>query len=262
MESFSTPEWLAIALCILITGMSRGGFPISGVALPLLILLWPEPGQAARSAVSFMLPMMCVMDLVGVILYRGKPDWSHIRKLMPATIAGVALASMFFVSDKGFSVSDRTLKLLIGILGLTFTAWQLWGKKGRTYLSSKGSSGSWRPKLYGFSSGVTSTIAHAAGPVMQMYLLPTGLAKAQFAATSVYFFLFLNTIKLIPFAMLGRFNSEQLTANLWMVPILPVGVLIGFGLVRIMPEHVYTRFIYFTLVLTSVILIYRALTGI
>lgn len=96
---------------------------------------------------------------------------------------------------------------------------------------------------------------------MQMYLLPTGLAKAQFAATSIYFFLFLNTIKLIPFALLGRFNREQLTANLWMLPILPVGVLIGYGFVRVMDEHFYTRFIYTTLVLTSLILIYRALAG-
>ncbi len=84
MSSFSTPEWLGISLTILIMGMSKGGLPISGIALPLLILLWPEQGQAARSAVSFMLPLLCVMDIVGVILYRGKPDWSHIKKLLIA----------------------------------------------------------------------------------------------------------------------------------------------------------------------------------
>ncbi|MBE0585900.1 MAG: sulfite exporter TauE/SafE family protein, partial [Desulfofustis sp.] len=149
-----------------------------------------------------------------------------------------------------------------GILGLVFCAWQVRQHRIKSHLPYAGSTKNWRPKLYGFSSGVTSTIAHAAGPVMQMYFLPTGLAKTQFAATSVYFFLFLNTIKLVPFALLGRFSKEQLTANLWMMPILPVGVLIGYGIVRVMHERLYTRFIYLTLVLTSILLIYRALTGI
>ena len=148
MSSFTTPEWLGISLTILIMGMSKGGLPISGVALPLLVLLWPEQGQAARSAVSFMLPLLCVMDIVGVILYRGKPDWSHLKKLLVPTIAGVVVASLFFVSDGGISFSDRTLKLLIGLLGLAFTAWHLWGKNlVKIQQSIKGNS-RWRSSLY------------------------------------------------------------------------------------------------------------------
>jgi len=261
MENFTTPEWLAIGFCVLLRGMSKGGFPVAGVAMPLLVLLWPEPGQAARSSVSFILPLLCAMDLVGVFLYRGKPDWTHIRKLLPATIAGVAVASMFFVSDKGISVSDRTLKLLIGILGLVFTGWQIWGKKLLNGPARLATASGWRPRLYGFSSAVTSTIAHAAGPVMQMYLLPTGMAKTQFAATTIYYFLFLNAIKLIPFALLGRFNETQLMMNLWMLPLIPAGVLIGYAIVRVMQERHYILFIRVTLVLTSAILVYRAIAG-
>lgn len=261
MIEFSTPEWLGIGTTVLIMGMSKGGLPISGVALPLLVLLWPEQGEAARSAVSFMLPLLCVMDIVGVILYRGKPDWSHIRKLMPATVAGIIVASILFVSDTGVSFSDRSLKLVIGLLGLTFTSWHLWGarflmRSGQGALSSRQ-----RALFYGFSGGFTSTVAHAAGPVMQMYFLGTGLRKTAFAATTVYFFLFLNALKLIPFALLGRFSKEQLMADLWMLPVIPVGVLLGYAIVRIMQERQYTYFIYFTLSVTSVMLIYKALTG-
>lgn len=260
MSAFTTPEWLGICLTILIMGMSRGGLPVSGVTLPLLILLWPEQGQAARSAVSFMLPLMCVMDIIGVVLYRGKPDWYHIKKLLVPTIAGVLVASLLFVSDSGISFSDRALKLHIGLIGLLFTAWHLWGK---SLLKSPGETAATdrlRPALFGFSGGFTSTIAHAAGPVMQMYFLPTGLAKTQFAATTVYFFLFLNAIKLIPFTLLGRFNREQLIANLWMLPIIPIGVLIGYAVVLTMQERYYRRFIYLVLSLTSGLLVYNALT--
>ena len=59
--------------------------------------------------------------------------------------------------------------------------------------------------------------------------------------------------------MLGRFSKEQLIGDLKMLPLIPVGVLIGFFAVRIMKEEHYTRFIYITLSLTSSLLIYRAL---
>lgn len=261
MDAFSAPEWIGVGLCIFIMGMSKGGLPISGVALPLLVLLWPEQGQAARSAVSFMLPLLCVMDVVGAILYRGKPDWDHIKKLMPATLAGVLVASLFFVSDKGISFSDQSLKLVIGLLGLFFTAWNLWGKKMTRRPHPDNSSKKWRSRVYGFLGGFTSTIAHAAGPVMQMYFLPTGIAKTQFAATTVYFFVFLNAIKLIPFTLLGRFNSEILLADLWMLPVIPLGVLSGYGIVKIMREEHYMLFIYLTLSLSSALLVYKAITG-
>ncbi len=260
MENFTITEWLAIGFCVLLRGMSKGGLPVAGVAMPLLVLLWPEPGQAARASVSFILPLLCAMDLFGVILYRGKPDWSHIKKLFWPTIAGVVIASMFFVSDRGVSVSDRTLKLLIGLLGLAFTGWQLFGKTWYKGNIPQANASGWRPAVYGFSSAVTSTIAHAAGPVMQMYLLPTRMAKTQFAATTIYYFIFLNYIKLIPFALLGRFSKTQLAVNLWMLPLIPAGVLLGYGIVRIMKQEHYILFIRVSLVLTSALLVYRAMS--
>ena len=259
--SFIGLEWVAIGIVVLMIGMSRGGLPVAGVTLPLLIIIWPEQGQAARSAVAFMLPLLCFMDVVGIILYRGKPDWSHIKKLLPATIGGVFVASLFFVAEGGISFSDRTLKLVIGMLGLAFTIWQIWGV--RYFKSRTASAGNirMRPVVYGFSAGIISTIAHAAGPVMQMYFLPTGLAKTRFAATSVYFFFFLNTVKLLPFALLGRFSREQLMVSVWILPVIPIGVMLGYLIVRLMREHYYIRFIYLSLSITSVLLIYRAITG-
>ena len=252
---------MGISLVILIMGMSKGGLPIAGVALPLLVLIWPEQGQAARSAVSFMLPLLCAMDLVGIILYRGKPDWSHVKMLLPATLAGILVASLFFVSDHGISVSDQMLKLTIGSLGLFFTGWHFWGRRFFLHGRIEVANTVGRARFYGFFGGLTSTIAHAAGPVMQMYFLRTGLAKTQFAATTIYFFVFLNAIKLIPFAMLGRLSREQLIVDLKMLPLIPVGVLLGYFIVRVMKKKHYTIVIYTTLSLTSTMLVYRALSG-
>lgn len=257
MDFFSTADWLGIGLVIFIMGMSKGGFPVSGIALPLLVLLWPEQGKAARAAVSFMLPLLCIMDIVGALMYRKTADWTQIRKLLPGMGLGIIAASIFFVADQGIAVSDRLLKLVIGLLGLLFSGWYLAGRPLPKTLASKITGN--RAGIFGFGAGFTSTIAHAAGPVMQMYLLPENLPKRVFAGTTVYFFLILNAAKLLPFALLGRFSTDQLFLNLRFLPVIPVGVLCGYALVQLMREKQYTWFIHVSLALTSTILIIKAL---
>lgn len=256
MVAFTTMDWISVSAVVFIMGMSKGGFPVSGVALPLLVLLWPGQGESARSAVSFMLPLLCTMDLIGAYMYRKNIDWLHIRSLLPGMLAGVLLASIFFVADKGIAVSDQVLKITIGSLGIVFSVWHLLGKPStsRTLRSTFLK----RASIFGFGAGLSSTIAHAAGPVMQMYFLPTGLNKKAFAGTTVYFFLILNSVKLIPFALLGRFDKQQLTGSLWFLPIIPVGVISGYMLVKLMKQKQYTHFIHITLAITSVILIIKA----
>ena len=248
---------LAIGLVVFILGMSKGGFPISGISLPLLVLIWPEQGQAARSAVSFMLPLLCLMDIVGALMYRKNIAWHHIVKLMPATFAGVTVASLLFVAEDGIAFTDQVLKIVIGIIGLLFSGWYIMGRPKMPF-SSNNKSRSFRPSIYGFFGGLSSTIAHAAGPVMQMYFLPTGLPKIVFAGTTVYFFLILNGIKLIPFFYYKRITNQQLLDSIWFLPIIPIGVIGGYTCVRLMQEKHYTRFIHFTLAATSLILILRA----
>lgn len=253
MDTFFTAEWFAIGFVIFIMGMSKGGFPISGITLPLLVLLWPEQGEAARSAVSFMLPLLCFMDIAGALMYRGNIDWTHIRRLFPGMLFGILLASIFFVSKEGLAVSDQILKIVIGVVGLVFSCFHLITKRIHFEPSKH------RPMLFGFSAGLTSTIAHAAGPVLQMYLLPCRLEKKIFAGTTVYFFLLLNAIKLIPFALLERFSSEQLLLDLKFLPIIPFGVLTGYFLVAVMKEHQYLIFIRLSLAITSLLLIIKAI---
>lgn len=90
MSDFSTPEWIGISLLIIIMGMSRGGLPIAGVALPLLVLIRPEQGQAARSAVSFMLPLIPVGVLIGYFIVRSMKEKHY---------TGVIYTTLFLTSS-------------------------------------------------------------------------------------------------------------------------------------------------------------------
>ncbi|MFV0438836.1 MAG: sulfite exporter TauE/SafE family protein [Desulfopila sp.] len=250
-------QWLGILLSILFMGMAKGGLPVSQITLPIMVLVWPNQHEAARASVSFMLPLLCLMDIFAAVMYKGKPNWHHLRLLAPGVVAGVVVASVFFVADGRFSVSDQTLKGFIGLMGILFSLQYFW-LQHRQHQPSDNPRGL-RAIIYGFLGGITSTAAHAGGSVMQAYLLGTNLPKERFAATMVYFFLLINLFKLIPFTILGRFNSQQLLAELWMIPLLPIGVLLGFWLVRRMPERAYRQFTNWTLLGASIVLVYQAL---
>ncbi len=263
LDGYTTTELLWIGMSIFLLGMSKGGFPVGAIALPVLILVWPNQARAARSAVAFMLPMLCCMDVVALAFYRRQIRWDRLRRLLPGTLVGVVVGSILFVSDDAslLAVSDRALKLLIGLIGLLFVAYQGAKRWILAHLDDGTAPGWAKSSAYGVSAGVTSTLAHAAGPVMQMYLLPQKLEKLKFAGTTCAYFFVLNLVKMVPFALLGRIQKPNLVLGAYMLPAIPLGVAAGYGMVRLMKGEHYRWFIYGVLFVTSAVLIVKAIGG-
>lgn len=266
LTQYAWTELAWIATSVFLIGVSKGGFPLGGLAMPILILIWPEQATAARSVVAFMLPLLCAMDAVSLIFYRKEVGWQAIAPLVPGTLVGVALASVLFVSDTSalIAISDRVLKGLIGAIGIIFVVFQLakrWvlGQLAETEEVSK--PGKVRSAVLGFAAGVLSTISHSAGPAAVIYFVPQQLGKLRLAGTMVAFFWGLNLIKLLPFGILGRLETGNLMLALWMAPVIPLGVGMGYALVRILQEKHYISLIYGALILTSGMLIHRAFAG-
>ncbi|NOY82727.1 MAG: sulfite exporter TauE/SafE family protein [Kiritimatiellaeota bacterium] len=260
---YPTASLIWIALAVFLLGMTKGGFPIGPVALPILVLVWPGQTDAAKSAVSFMLPLLCVMDVFAVAVYRRHIQWRLILPPAPGALLGVAAASVLFLSNNAsaIGVSDRALKFLIGLIGLGFVCYRAVRRTLVERLAATPPPGLLSAGLLGFSAGVTSTLAHAAGPIAQMYLLPRRLPKMQFAATTAAFFFCLNLVKLAPFAMFGRLQKENLLLGASLLPLAPAGVAVGYLLVRSMKSRHYIAFIYIILFLASGLLIVKSLAG-
>jgi uncharacterized membrane protein YfcA len=259
LSQYALHELFWIGLSLFLIGMSKGGFPVGAIALPVLILVWPEQNQAARAAVGFMLPMLCLMDIVALAFYWRKVQWGRLVYLMPATVIGVTVASFLFVSEESalIAVSDRALKLLIGVLGILFVIYFAARKWILRHIHA--THPTWgKGSLFGFAAGMTSTLAHAAGPVMQMYLLPQQLEKKKFAGTTCAFFWMLNLIKLFPFALLGRINAENLKLGGALLPVIPLGVAFGWWMTHKTEQKHYTILIYAVLLVTSITLIIKA----
>jgi uncharacterized protein len=260
LSQYAMLDLFWIGLSLFLIGMSKGGFPVGAIALPVLILVWPSQAQAARAAVGFMLPMLCLMDIVALCFYWRHVQWGRLVYLVPATLLGVVVASFLFVSDESamIAVSDRALKILIGALGIVFVAY--FAAKKWILRHIHASEPNWtKGSVFGFGAGMTSTLAHAAGPVMQMYLLPQQLEKKKFAGTSCAFFWMLNLIKLLPFVLLGRIQPDNLKLGGVLLPVIPLGVAFGWWLTHRTEQKHYTILIYAVLLITSATLILKAL---
>ena len=238
------PWFYAVAIpAILLMGISKGGFG-SGAGLfatPLIALAVPIPQAAA-----ILLPILLVMDAAGLWAYRGVFSRENLRLILAGGVIGVVLGALTF---RYFD--EAWIRLILGALSLGFVA-------QRYYYRALAPSGRSTAKglFWSAFSGVTSTIAHAGGPPLSIYLLPQRLDKSVMVGTTVIFFAVINAVKLVPYAWLGLFDARNLTTSLALAPLAPVGIWIGITLMRRLSEDLFYRVCYGLLVLVGVKLLW------
>jgi len=248
------PWFYAVALpAVLLFGISKGGFGggLGVVAVPLMALV-VSPVQAA----AILLPILCVMDLVALWKFRGKWVWPELRILLPASLIGILVGTLLFEF-----MSAAIVRLMVGVVAITFTL-HFWINKQRA--NSAGLPD--YPRSYGLLgasvAGFTSFIAHAGGPPISMYLLRRPLDRTDFAATAIVFFAVVNYVKLIPYAWLGQFDTDNLVTSAALVILAPIGVLIGAWLHRRVTDRFFFGFVYVLLFVVGLKLIYDGVGGI
>lgn len=244
------PLFYALAVpAILITGISKGGFGsgVGLVAVPMMALAIPVPQAAA-----IMLPLLCIMDFVGLWTYWGRWDTAAMKATLPAAILGIAIGWLTF---RAFS--DPMLRLANGSVAVLFTLAHWFGRR------SQGNAEPSRIKALacGALSGFTSFVTHAGGPPLSMYLLPLGLDKARLVATTVVFFAVVNYVKLVPYGWLGQLNLGNMTTALVLAPLAPVGMLAGAWLMKRVSQALFMRICYASVFLTGLKLTWDGIAG-
>ena len=81
-------------------------------------------------------------------------------------------------------------------------------------------------------SGFTSFISHAGSPPMLQFMLPLGLEPRMFVGTMNWFFATINYAKWLPYAMLGLIDLKNAGTSAVLLPVIPVGFLLGFFVLR------------------------------
>jgi len=248
--NFITDPWFYVWAipAVIITGISKTGLGagVGGVAVPMMSQVI-APGTAA----GIMLPILCVMDVLGLRAYRGKWDWQSVKHMMLPAILGIVIGALSFGS-----LSVNTTKALLGGISVAFSIYQLIPalRDLKTWLPE------WlRPWLWCGLSGFTSTLAHAGGPPITIYLWPKKIDRMQFMAITVVFFTVVNAVKLIPFAILGQLSLSNLATSLVLMPFAPVGVWLGVRLNNVINDVIFRRVTLACLFLLGVRLLYEGL---
>jgi uncharacterized protein len=223
------PWFYALAVpAVLITGISKAGFGsgAGGIAVPMMSQV-----IAPSVAAGIMLPILCVMDVLGLRAYRGQWQWAALTPMIAPAVLGIAIGALMFGT-----LSVEGTKALLGAIAVSFSIYQLVPRLRamKTWLPE-----TIRPWLWCTLSGFTSTLAHAGGPPVTIYLWPKQLDRVQFVAVTVVFFAIVNVVKIVPFALLGQLNVSNLATSLVLMPLAPIGVWLGVRLNRWMSDELF-----------------------
>ena len=248
-------DWFFYALAVpafLVVGVSKGGLGsgVGSMGVPLMALAIPVPQAAA-----IMLPLLMVMDAIGLWKYRTQYARGHMAFLMVGAALGTMLGYLAFER-----LDEAWVRVIVGAVAVVFTAndW-LVAALGR---AAPAQGPSW-PKgvFWSAVSGVTSFVANAGGPPLQVYLLPLRLDKTAFVATTVVFFAAVNAMKLGPFVYLGLFSFENLATSLVLLPFAPLGMALGIWLHARVPEKPFFFWCNVFLLLTGVKLLWDGIAA-
>jgi len=241
-------------IAILLAGISKGGFGggAGGLSVPLMSIIIAPP-----EAAGIMLPILCAMDIFGMVAYRGRWSTEHLRVLLPGSLMGITLGGLVF----GL-LSANMIRLIVGVIAVLFSLnkWlDLSGHLVRLLALRPRPPGKLFGGICGFFAGFTSTLAHAGGPPFAIYIYSLKLDKTLIVATSVAFFGLGNYLKLIPYYFLGQLNTSNLTTALLFSPLAPLGVWLGIWLHKRISEAAFFQVSYLLLFTSGLKLIYDAL---
>lgn len=235
---------------ILLMGISKGGFG-SGVgilATPLVALTVPTAQAAA-----ILLPILIAMDATGLWAYRRTWSRENLKLLLPGGLFGVVVGALVFRY-----ASEAMVRLAIGGIALVFVAHRLRLDPARAAARAVSA-----PKgiFWSAVSGLTSTLAHAGGPPLNVYLFPLKLEKAVFVGTTVFFFAVINAAKVAPYLWLGLLDRANVSTSLVLLPLAPAGILLGVACMKRLSQEMFYRICYGALVLVGAKMVWDGARG-
>lgn len=229
MLDFTTTQWVIVVLGATMIGFSKTGVPGSGIIVAPLM----ASAMAAKDSTGFTLAMLAMADVLAILYWRRHVNWGHLLRLMPWTLLGVVVG--YLLMDH---ISDRQLKIIMGVLILGFLGVSWWREK---HVKAEQIPSHWLfAATMGMLAGSTSMLANAAGPVMVIYLMAMRLPKHEFIGTRAWFFWILNLSKLPFSSKLGFITKASLMTNAALIPCILIGGVLGVALVNRIPQRIFT----------------------
>ncbi len=228
-------QWALGALCAANVGMAKTGLPGMGVmVVPLMVLTVGD----ARLSAGWLLPILCAADVIAIGYWRRHAAAGRLFSLAPYVGVGIVAGALTL------SLNEFFLRRLVGVIIALMLVAHLWRRFSKTKVEA-------HPLAYGFAAGYSTTVANAAGPVMNLYLLSKNLPKEEFVATGAWFFFFVNLTKIPIYAWHGLFSKQSLIFDAILIPAIVGGAVLGRSVLhRISPKVFENTVIILTIIST------------
>lgn len=255
--------YIAVAvIALLVTAVSKGGFGggVGMISVPLMLQVAPGP-----TVIAMWLPILIACDIATIRAYPKEWSWPAMRPLVPGMALGILATTAFLGTlDKdahGAAAQQRDgwLKLGVGLVAFVFIALKYLPRKPKpaaTEGEGAAEPAPWSPTYavgipVGLLSGLTTMIAHAAGPLVTMFLLPQRMDPRTFVGTTGRFYFAFNSFKVPCLIAIGWLSPQTFRYGLWLLALAPFGVYFGAWLNRRMNAATFVRLIYVFLALAA-----------
>ena len=240
------PWFYVVAIfAVIITGISKSGLGggLGQLSVPLMAS-FISPAAAA----AIMMPILVFIDLINIWGYRKDGHRRNLVVLLPGAILGIGIGAATYRY-----VDENILRLVLGAIVIMFAVSYFVqrppkndGTKGNCILGF----------FCGTISGFTSFVAHAGGGPIKFYLIPQRLNPRAFVGTHVVFFFVVNQMKFLVYYWLGQFTIENVSTSVVLAPFVPIGVFLGWKLIKVIPQDLFYKIIYVILFISGIKLIW------
>jgi|TARA_B110000908_G_scaffold92129_1_gene109195 hypothetical protein len=221
-----TETIIILAISALCIGVSKAGF--SGVSLIAVYLLAQTFG--AKESLGIALPLLIMADLMVYPAFRKYGSWAQVWPLLFPALVGMTLGFILLQY-----LPNEVMKPVIGIIILAMALIQILRAFYSAQIERLAMSAGFRYSSAA-SGGIATVLANAAGPIFQLYFLTIRLPKMELIGVCARFFLVANLTKLPLNAQLNLITKETMMFNLYLAPVLAIGIFVGKKFLHRIPQ--------------------------
>ncbi len=233
--------WVFVGLGIIVQGIGKSGFAggVGILTIPLMMLVMP-----VDKVVACLLPLLILLDFNAIYHHRKNKVWARVLEIWIPSIFGIlgGAAVWFWVGRAGVEEYSIEIKRFVGIIAVFFAIYILAKERAMAWIDRlhPGPRSAW---AFGIAAGFTSTIAHAAGPIVSLYMFAQGMGKSLFVGTTAWTFTLINLSKLPFYLGIQLIDRDVLLFDLLLVWLIPIGSYLGKWMHDRIPERPFNRVI-------------------
>lgn len=219
-------------LAAFILGAAKSGLKGMGIVIVTLMAY----AFGAKNSTGIVLPLLIFGDVLAVSYYNRHAKWEYLFKFLPWMVAGV-LFGVYIGKDMPEELFKRGMAIIILVSVVIMFMWERYDK-------SNIPNQLWFAGSMGFTAGFTTMIGNLAGAFSNIFFLALRIPKNEFIGTAAWLYFIINLFKL-PFHVFSwqTINTDSLWTDLYLLPMVLVGFVVGIRLVKKFEERQYRHFI-------------------